>query len=135
MIVFNYPNSSAQKDKDNYRIYFKTPLAAGKSTVVRVELVLTHALVPYPSSISQSEKQLVLYHGNHYFYTPYATKVQTTIVTLPSTSVESFTKVKPVSHSENLITYGPYENISPFTLVRFFLHYVFSICLFFYAFI
>jgi oligosaccharyltransferase complex subunit alpha (ribophorin I) len=120
--VVPYKENSEQKDKDNYKIHFKTPLAAGKSTIVRVDITYTHALVPYPSSISQSEKQLVLYHGNHYFYTPYATKVQTTVVTLPSTSVESFTKLKPVVQSENVITYGPYENISPFTLNKLTIH-------------
>ena len=80
-------------------------------------MIYTHALIPYPSSISQSDKQLVLYHGNHYYYSPYLTKTQTTVVTLPSSSTESFSKLKPVAHSDNLITYGPYENIPPFSLV------------------
>lgn len=110
-------SSSAQKDKDMYKIHFKTPLQPGSETIVRIEVLYTHALEPYPSSISQSDKQLVVYHGNHYYYSPYLTKTQTTVVTLPSSSTESFTKLKPVSHSDNLITYGPYENVAPYSVV------------------
>lgn len=109
--------SAAHKDKDLFKIHFKTPLQAGGETVVRIEVVFTHALVPFPSSISQSDKQLVMYHGNHYYYSPYLTKTQTTVVALPSSSTESFSKLKPVAHSDNLITYGPYENAAPFTVV------------------
>ncbi|XP_054717995.1 dolichyl-diphosphooligosaccharide--protein glycosyltransferase subunit 1-like [Uloborus diversus] len=110
------------KDKDLIKIHFKNPLQAGKTTIVRLELVFTRALVPYPSVISQSEKQLVMYHGNHYYFSPYLTKTQTTVITLPSSSIESFTKLKPVSHTENLITYGPYDNIGPYTTNKLTIH-------------
>ncbi|KFM78242.1 Dolichyl-diphosphooligosaccharide--protein glycosyltransferase subunit 1, partial [Stegodyphus mimosarum] len=115
------PNS-AHKDKDLIKIHFKTPLQPAKTTIVRLELVFTHSLDPYPSSISQSEKQLVLYHGSHYYYSPYPTKTQTTVVTLPSNSIESFSKLKPVAHSDNLITYGPYDNIPPYSVSKMTIH-------------
>ncbi|GBL89998.1 Dolichyl-diphosphooligosaccharide--protein glycosyltransferase subunit 1 [Araneus ventricosus] len=114
--------NQAHKDKDTHRIHFKSPLSPGKTTIVRLEFIFTHALIPYPSTITQSEKQLVLYHGNHYYYSPYHTKTQTTSVTLPSNSVESFSKVKPVSHSDNLITYGPYDNIGPYSVNKMTIH-------------
>ena len=67
----------------------------------------------------QAEKQLVRYtSSNLYYYTPYSTKTQTTIVNCASSSIESYSKsVKPVSLSENTITYGPYENIAAYTEV------------------
>ncbi|GIY70537.1 dolichyl-diphosphooligosaccharide--protein glycosyltransferase subunit 1, partial [Caerostris extrusa] len=99
--------NKAHRDMETHKIYFENPLKSGKSTTLRLEIILSHYLIPYPSSITQSDKQLVLYHGNHYYYSPYLTKTQTTVVTLPSNSVESYSKLKPVSHSENLITYGP----------------------------
>lgn len=108
--------------KDFFKIHFKTPLQPGSETIVRIELVYTRALVPYPSSISQSDKQLVMYHGNHYYYSPYLTKTQTTVVTLPSSSTESFSKVKPVAHNDNLITYGPYENVAAFSISKMTIH-------------
>ncbi|XP_071037352.1 dolichyl-diphosphooligosaccharide--protein glycosyltransferase subunit 1 [Parasteatoda tepidariorum] len=113
---------SPHKDKDLIKIHFKNPLQPGKSTVVRLEKVLTHYLVPYPSSISQSDKQLIMYHGSHYYYSPYLTKTQTTVVTLPSSSVESFTKLKPLAHSDNLITFGSYDNIAPFSVSKLTIH-------------
>ena len=49
--------------------------------------------------ITQREKQLVLFTGNHYVYSPYKVKSQTTKVQLPSSVVESYTKtLKPVAH-------------------------------------
>ena len=66
--------------------------------------------------ITQREKQLVLFTGNHYVYSPYKVKSQTTKVQLPSSVVESYTKtLKPVAHSDATITYGPYANVEPFS--------------------
>ena len=79
--------------------------------VVYIETVFAKALKPFPSAITQSEKQLVQYFGNAYFLTPYKTVTQKTSVHLASRNVESFTMVKPASHSDTTITYGPYDNI------------------------
>jgi oligosaccharyltransferase complex subunit alpha (ribophorin I) len=80
------------------------------SSVIEVETILTHYLSPYPTEILQAERQMVLYNGNHYFLSPYPTKSQTTKIKLSSGSLESYSKLKPTSHSDNTITYGPYEN-------------------------
>lgn len=82
-----------------------------------VETVYTLQLIPHPASITQKDKQLVLYNGNHYFYSPYPVKEQSTIVNLGTRNVESYTKLKPSSQSENIITYGSYEDVPPFSVV------------------
>lgn len=105
----------AHKDKTFWEVKLQNPLEAGKSTRVDVETVFTHHLIPHPSQITQNDKQLLLYTGNHYFYTPYSTVSQTTTVTLPSASTESYTKLKPVSQNENNLVYGPYDNVPPFS--------------------
>lgn len=75
---------------------------------------MSKAVELYPKEISQRDKQLALFNGNHYLFTPYKVKTQTTKVNLPSNTVESYSKnVKPVSQSESKITYGPYANIDP----------------------
>lgn len=84
---------------------------------VDVETICTHLLTPHPASVTQKEKQLILYHGNHYFYSPYRVAKQTTVVNLGTRNIESYTKLKPVSQTDSTITYGPYENISPFSIV------------------
>uniref|UniRef100_A0A646QCR6 Dolichyl-diphosphooligosaccharide--protein glycosyltransferase subunit 1 n=1 Tax=Hemiscolopendra marginata TaxID=943146 RepID=A0A646QCR6_9MYRI len=111
------------RDKSFWRIELRNPLAAGKTLQVEVESIFSHHLVPYPSHITQAEKQYVLYHGNVYFYSPYTVAKQTTVVTLTSSTIESYTKLKPVSQSENVITYGPYERVQPLTLVELIVHY------------
>jgi oligosaccharyltransferase complex subunit alpha (ribophorin I) len=106
-----------------YTVQFKQALAPGRTATLSLETIFTKGLVPYPNSITQKEKQLVRYFGNHYFYTPYLTTKQTTTVTLSSRSVESYTKLKPVTQSDSTITYGPYNDVAPLTQDRLILHY------------
>jgi oligosaccharyltransferase complex subunit alpha (ribophorin I) len=104
--------------KDNvaaYKIELPSPLEKGKSIELEVEVILTHYLKPFPIEITQKEKQLVKFVGNHYVYSPYKIVKQTTKVTLPSRNVENFTKLKPFSQSDTTISFGPYENIAPFS--------------------
>ena len=51
--------------------------------------------------------------GNLYIYLPYAT---TTTVQLASSSLERYTKTKPMSLSNSTITDGPCNNIAPFSV-------------------
>nr|CAG4640798.1 EOG090X04O4 [Eulimnadia texana] len=106
-----------------WSIELKEPLAPGQSQKVRVDSVFFKAVNPHPAQISQREKQLVRYHGNSYVYVPYKVLSQTTKVTLSSSNVESFTKVKPSSQSDSSISYGPYENIAPLSLEDITIHY------------
>lgn len=79
-----------------------------------VETAYSHSMQPYPTHIMQSEHQFVRFVGNVFFYSPYRTQMLTTIVSCATSNIESFTKEKPVSSSEKIITYGPYENVEPF---------------------
>lgn len=91
--------------------------------VVYIETVFSKALKPYPTHIGQSDKQLVQYFGNVYFYSPYKTVAQKTTVQLASRSVESFTQIKPTSQSDAVLNYGPYDNIAPLTKEELVIHY------------
>ncbi|KAF4532123.1 hypothetical protein B566_EDAN004129 [Ephemera danica] len=110
-------------DKSFWRVDLRDDLPAGKSVSVEVDFVLGHELKPHPAQISQREKQLVLYEGNLYFFSPYTTVKQKKTFTVTSHTVESYTQISPVAHSDNTITYGPYENIAPFTLEKVSIHY------------
>lgn len=93
------------------------------SVVIYVETVFTKLLDPHPAQITQSDKQLVRYYGNLHFFTPYKTLTQKTTVLLSSKNVESYTPVKPVSHVDNTITYGPYENVEAYSEEELVVHY------------
>ena len=99
------------------------PIAPGSSVTVIVEIVLAHALQPFPKEITQNERQLIQYTGSAYLTTPYPSTTQSTIITLPSSTVESFSRVSPTSSSENVLTYGPYSNVAPFSSSRITVHY------------
>lgn len=94
-----------------YNIRLNQALNSGRTAVVVVEYVLPKALTPYPSSITQKERQLVRYFGNHYFYSPYVTKKQTTTVNMNSRNIENHSKLKPVTQTDTSINYGPYMDI------------------------
>ena len=64
-----------------------------------------------------------MYSGNHYVYLPYKCKTQTTKVTLASSNIESYSKLKPVSQSDTTISYGPYSNVEPFSFDEMSVHY------------
>lgn len=112
-----------QGDTAYYTINLMQPIAQGKTAVLTVEEVYSRALIPHPPTITQKERQLVLYNGNHYLYTPYVVRQQVTKVTVKSKSIENYSKAKPVSQSEGMITYGPYENIQPLTVDKMIVHY------------
>ncbi|CAK1544429.1 unnamed protein product [Leptosia nina] len=98
-----------------YRVDLKDPLNVGSTAVVVAEAVLTKALQPYPTAITQQEDQLVKFIGNLYFFSPYHVTSQKTNVILNTKTIESFTKVKPFSQLDGTLVYGAYANIGPFT--------------------
>lgn len=106
-----------------YKVELKDVLQPGKTVNIEVELSLTHFLEPYPAMIQQGEKQLVRYNGNHYILTPYATTSQTTTVTLSSPNIESYSRLKPTTHTDTSITYGPYEGVAGFSVDPMNIHY------------
>lgn len=114
---------SAGSQKNLFNLRFKQPLAPARTTVITLEYVFANSLVPYPSSITQKERQLVRYFGNYYFYSPYITTKQTSTIALKSRSIESYTKLQPVTQTDSTIVYGPYKNIAPFTEDALIIHY------------
>lgn len=114
---------SESEDEATWSIELVELLQPGKLTSVEIETVYTHQLVPHPATITQKEKQLVMYHGSHYVCSPYHVSRQTTTINLGSKHVESYTKLKPTSLSDTTITYGPYENVLPNTKDEMAIHY------------
>lgn len=114
---------SEAKKLDTGASSYTLQLSGGSSSVLYIETVFTKAQIPHPTHITQQEKQLVRFFGQLYFYTPYKTLSQKTTVLLSSRNVESYTQVKPVSHVDTTITYGPYENIAPLTDEELMVHY------------
>lgn len=101
-----------------FTVKLPSPLAPGAKIRLSVETSFTHVLQPYPTHITQAEKQFVIFEGNHYFYSPYPTKTQTTRVKLASRNVESYTKLGNPSRSEDMIEYGPFKDIPPYSEVN-----------------
>lgn len=113
------------KGKSGRFFTVKLPVALdpGAKVSVVVETVYTHVLQPYPTQITQSEKQFVVFEGNHYFYSPYPTKTQTMRVKLASRNVESYTKLGNPTRSEDLLDYGPFRDIPAYSQDTFKVHY------------
>jgi len=84
---------------------------------------MTHVLSPFPTEIVQGEAQKVIFKGNLHLLVPYAVATSTTEFKLGSSKIESYTKVKPTSTKESVITYGPYSNVAPNTEKEVSIHY------------
>ncbi|KAJ8688620.1 hypothetical protein QAD02_024415 [Eretmocerus hayati] len=110
-------------DKLFYSIQLKDPLQPQRTVPIEIEMIFTHALVPFPKQIQQKEKQLVKYTGNLYLLSPYPVTKQTLSILLPSKNVESYTKIKPVSQTDSTITYGAYDKKNPFAYEEVTVHF------------
>uniref|UniRef100_A0A8C7H6S9 Dolichyl-diphosphooligosaccharide--protein glycosyltransferase subunit 1 n=1 Tax=Oncorhynchus kisutch TaxID=8019 RepID=A0A8C7H6S9_ONCKI len=106
-----------------YKVQLPSSLAVGAKLRVKVETVLSHILRPFPTHITQAERQLVVFQGNHYLYSPYPTRSQTTRVRLASKTVESYTKLGNPSKSDEAIEYGPFRDVAPFSEDALKVHY------------
>lgn len=101
-----------------FKVQLPSGLAAGAQLKAKVEMTFSHVLKPFPTHITQAERQLVVFQGNHYFYSPYPTRSQSTRVRLASKTVESYTKLGNPSKSDEVIEYGPFRDVAPFSQVR-----------------
>ncbi|XP_048403593.1 dolichyl-diphosphooligosaccharide--protein glycosyltransferase subunit 1 [Stegostoma tigrinum] len=106
-----------------FKVKLGTQLAVGVKVKLALESTFTHVLQPFPTHIAQAEKQFVVFEGNHYFYSPYPTKTQTTRVKLASRNIESYTKLGNPSKSEDSIDYGPFKDIAGFSQDTLRVHY------------
>ncbi|KAL4656008.1 dolichyl-diphosphooligosaccharide-protein glycosyltransferase subunit 1 [Arapaima gigas] len=106
-----------------FEVQLPSTLAGGNKLRVQIETVLSHVLRPFPTHITQAERQLVVFQGNHYLYSPYHTTIQTTRIRLASKNVESYTKLGNPSKSDEIIEYGPFRDIPPFSQDPMKIHY------------
>ncbi|XP_001636562.2 dolichyl-diphosphooligosaccharide--protein glycosyltransferase subunit 1 [Nematostella vectensis] len=104
----------SHRDLKIFLVNLATPLQSGGSVDVSVEEVFAHAMKPFPAKVAQSDKHQVLFTGNHYTFAVYKSKQQSTTITLSSSNIESYTKLKPSSQSDNTITLGPYSDVDAF---------------------
>jgi oligosaccharyltransferase complex subunit alpha (ribophorin I) len=103
--------SNSEKDGRFFKVALPSALQPGSSVTVNVQTLFTHCILPFPEEISQNDKQLVRFSGNVYYYSSYMTSSQTSTFVLPTSSVESFTRVKPVTTQDANIVYGPYTGM------------------------
>ncbi|KAJ8258626.1 hypothetical protein COCON_G00176380 [Conger conger] len=106
-----------------FQVQLTSPLAGGSKLRLQVETVLSHVLQPFPTHITQAERQLVVFQGNHYVYSPYPTRSQSTRVRLASKNVESYTKLGNPSKSDEIIEYGPFRDVAPYSQDAMKIHY------------
>lgn len=114
---------AAHKDKKLFKVELPSAVDAGKDLTIDVETVYGHALRPYPTHIAQSDHQYVKFVGNVYFYSPYKTQTETTTINCATSSIDYYTKEKPVASADKTITYGPHENLEPFKDYELMVHY------------
>ncbi|KAK8484206.1 hypothetical protein V6N13_065815 [Hibiscus sabdariffa] len=98
-----------------YSVPLPKGLAEGDSFTFDVLAVFSHALRPIPEKITQADIQLVVYHDNAHYLSPYVVKAQSLTVKLPDSRIESYTKLDNTKIHGSEIKYGPYENLPAFS--------------------
>lgn len=118
--------TESQKTKNLFVVKLPKALAAGQTNKLKVEEIYTRALKPFPEEITQSQKQLVKYEGNHFYYSPYLTETQSTDVELFSAVTEDYSKLGTTKLEESTLKYGgsdEYKNVKPFSQDKMSLHF------------
>lgn len=113
------------EDKQFYQIDFNAsrPLRSKGRAPLVVEYVLTNALYPHPEEITQKDRQLMIFYGNSYFYSPYKSLKSSIKFQTGTRRIEDYTNFSPVSLSSGDIIYGPYGSSEPFAFSQISLHY------------
>lgn len=113
------------EDKQFYQIDFNAsrPLKSKGRAPLVVEYVLTNALFPHPEEITQKERQLIMFYGNAYFYSPYKSLKSSVKFQTGTRRIEDYTNFNPVSLSSGDITYGPHSSLEPFAYSQISIHY------------
>ncbi|XP_050545250.1 dolichyl-diphosphooligosaccharide--protein glycosyltransferase subunit 1 [Daktulosphaira vitifoliae] len=116
---------TGHNDKQFFQIDFNTtrPLKSKGRTPIVVEYVLTNALHPYPEEIIQKERQLMMYYGNAFFYSPYKSMKSSIKYQTGTRRLEEYTNLSPVSQNAGDITYGPQGPLEPFSYSQINIHY------------
>ena len=105
--------------------YTKFTIFVGESSPnIRVKMILTDLLEPFPAEITQADNQFVRFTDSHYFYSPYSTTSQKLVIKLASSTVESYTKHAPHIHKGSSISFGPYKEVEPKSVSPMTVHYL-----------
>ena len=96
--------------------------AKGDRVKVVVYEVFRGLLVPFPKEIKQSEPQLITTTQNSRFFSPYKSRVQSTVFKLSSSKIISYTKIEPNHGADKEIEYGPFENVAANSVVDVVVH-------------
>jgi len=113
------------EDKQFYQIDFNAsrPLRSKGRAPIVVEYVLTSALYPHPEEITQKDRQLMMFYGNAYFYSPYKSLKSSIKFQTGTRRIEDYTNFNPVSLTSGDIIYGPHGSLEPFAYSQISLHY------------
>eukprot|EP01102_Stenamoeba_stenopodia_P018754 TRINITY_DN6940_c0_g1_i1.p1 TRINITY_DN6940_c0_g1~~TRINITY_DN6940_c0_g1_i1.p1 ORF type:complete len:626 (+),score=154.03 TRINITY_DN6940_c0_g1_i1:51-1928(+) len=106
-----------------YRIKLNKALEPQATSTIRVSIVLTHTMSAHPAEIAQKDGQLVRYRDNHFFYSVYTTLSQETRLKLASVKVAAYSKQKPSQLKGDLLRYGPYNDVAPFSISNMTVHF------------
>lgn len=113
------------EDKQFYQIDFNAsrPLRSKGRAPLVIEYILTNALYPHPEEITQKDRQLMMFYGNAYFYSPYKSLKSSIKYQTGTKRIEDYTNFSPVSLSSGDVSYGPHSSQEPFAYSQISIHY------------
>lgn len=106
-----------------FSVDLSKPLKGGEKALFEVLYVVTHSLEPFPTEISQSERQYVYYRDSAVLLSPYHIVEQITYVKTPNSKVESYTRVDPTHRAGAELKYGPYHDRPPYSFSPIVVHF------------
>jgi oligosaccharyltransferase complex subunit alpha (ribophorin I) len=106
-----------------YRVQLDSKLEPKSQRSLYVYQVFRSLQLPYPKEAKQSDPQLMLVALNAHVYSPYKVLSDSLSVKLPDTRLISHSKIEPFSVSDNIVEYGPFNDVVPLSYQEVSIHF------------
>ncbi|KAI9267318.1 Ribophorin I [Sporodiniella umbellata] len=92
------------------------PVQTDEDILLGIKITYFHSIKPLPKKLPQLARQHTTFNFNSYVLTPYPSKEMKTTLIAPSAGILSHMgALKKTSVNGNKVTYGPYENVAPYS--------------------
>eukprot|EP01135_Chromosphaera_perkinsii_P005997 Nk52_evm11s377 gene=Nk52_evmTU11s377 len=106
-----------------FKITLSTPLKGGEKITLVVKETYFDVFIPFPAKIKQKETQKFMFEFNNLLFSPYKVAAQSSVVSVPSAKVESYSKLEGASFASRKMSIKPTGEKAALSYTKGHIHY------------